>query len=81
MNNSTVTSDSDNLIVVNDLLVRDFLTYRVSAITLAQMGYTTQIIDSRTLANVALEANHQTLLQMSISNNRFCISVEFNQVL
>lgn len=70
--NNKPTANLRNLIVVDDLLICDFLNKLAPAITLpSQMGYQTQIIDCHTQAISNLEANHPTLLQMFIRGNPF----------
>ncbi len=60
-----------NLIMVDDLLMCDFLDARAPAITLpVQMGYTTQIIDLHTQSTAINQASH-LMLQIFIRGNPF----------
>lgn len=73
-------TDLRNLIVVDDLLMCDFLNNRSPAITLpTEMRYTTQIIDGKTQAFATPQANHPTLLQLFIRGNPFRGSARVNQ--
>ncbi|MBW4632768.1 MAG: beta-glucosidase [Iphinoe sp. HA4291-MV1] len=64
--------DLYNMVVVDDLLLCEFLNKTAPAITLpTKMGYKTQIIDCQTQAISNIEANHPTLLQMFIRGNPF----------
>ena len=77
--NNSITNLS-NLIMVDDLLMCDFLNARAPAITLpVQRGYTTQIIDYHTQSTVTNQATHLTLLQIFIRGNPFRGSARLTQ--
>lgn len=70
-----------NLIVVDNLLACDFLSQYTPAIAVpTQLGYTTQLSDLHTPANVTPAGNQPTLLQLFIRGNPFRGSAGLTQV-
>ncbi|MEC4816891.1 MAG: glycoside hydrolase family 3 N-terminal domain-containing protein [Scytonema sp. PMC 1069.18] len=70
--NNSSNLETQNLIVVDHLLLSDFLNKTAPAIVLPnQMGYKTEIIESDSQSIASLKTNSPTLLQMFIRGNPF----------